>query len=192
MKLREEFNAEYAAGLRDAAALLKRHVADLIAAARDDAKRRGPLPFDDYIRLHENFLWPNQLLRAAEDLAAGKSLAEAFARVSQRYREPDPAQALGRFEDFAVSDNARDNGRLAAFEHLGKVLDVATRDFEMSTPAPGFRQLSYWHRRQPDAPYARDPATLAHAWQQRRQQAMATSVDRLRRLLVEGQRRPHI
>jgi len=58
VKLREEFNAEYAAGLHDAAALLKRHIAGLIATARDEAKRRGPLPFDDYIRLHKTSSGP--------------------------------------------------------------------------------------------------------------------------------------
>jgi hypothetical protein len=126
-------------------------------------KKRLRLP--EHQRIHETFRWPIALLRAAEELKAGRPLKETFARVSPRYRMEDPDQALGLSDDFLYSPAARTDGRRSAFEDMLRILSVAERDLDLEWRPVPEQTIAFWRRR-----YPLDPPRLelAHRSNQRR------------------------
>lgn len=109
------------------------------------------------------------------DLKEGKSLKEAFARVSARYRPAHKKPVVPLPEDMA---RTAQDGRESAFEDMLKALEIAERDFDISYRRLTPMEIASYQKKHPI-----EPQYIEYAHKENQRHFMKETLGELKTLL---------
>lgn len=159
-----------------ALAQIKTRIADLISdlakSPLGDNIRDRNLP--EFIETEQRFQWPAAALFIAGDLQEGRTLKQAFSRVSKRS---------------SVDDDVAQNrtGRESAFADIFHALDIIERDFDLNYEPLSRARLQDWKKVHP-----MEDVHLEYAHRENQRYFMAKSLREIRTALAEIRDEPAI